>query len=58
MTTIHETFGVVRTDGTLEVEHKLEMPPGRVKVLAARAVRSQPTPNLPATTVVTVAGPP
>lgn len=32
MTTIHETFGVVRPDGTLEVEQKLEVPPGRVKV--------------------------
>ena len=32
--------------------------PGRVKRLAARVVARQPTPNLPATTVVTVAGPP
>jgi len=32
--------------------------PGRVKRLAAHVVRRQPTPNPPATTVVTAGGPP
>ena len=48
MTTIHETFGVVRPDGTLEVEHKLEVPPGRVKV----RVESIETPAAPKESLV------
>lgn len=48
MTTIHETFGVVRPDGTLEVKHKLEIPPGRVKV----RVESIEIPALPTETLV------
>lgn len=32
MATVLETFGVVRADGTLELEHKLAVPPGRVRV--------------------------
>ena len=31
-TTILETFGTVRADGTLELDRKLTIPPGRVKV--------------------------
>jgi hypothetical protein len=31
-TMILETFGVVRADGTLELDQKLTIPPGRVKV--------------------------
>ena len=31
-TTILETFGVIRSDGTLELEQKLAVLPGRVKV--------------------------
>jgi hypothetical protein len=32
MNTVLETFGTVRADGTLELEQKLAVPPGRVKV--------------------------
>jgi hypothetical protein len=32
MTTIVETIGVVRSDGTLELPQKLAVPPGRAKV--------------------------
>jgi hypothetical protein len=31
-TTVFETYGVIRSDGTLELEQKLAGPPGRVKV--------------------------
>ena len=31
-TAILETFGMVRPDGTLELDQKLTVPPGRVKV--------------------------
>ncbi len=31
-TTIFETFGIIRPDGTLEVGQKLAVPPGPVKV--------------------------
>jgi hypothetical protein len=31
-TTILETFGVIRPDGTLELDEKMTVPPGRVKV--------------------------
>ena len=31
-TTILETLGTVRPDGTLELDQKLAVPPGRVKV--------------------------
>lgn len=32
MTTVLETFGTIRPDGTLELDQKLAGPPGRVKV--------------------------
>jgi hypothetical protein len=38
-----ETFGVVRADGTLELEQKLAVPPGRVKV----RVESMEAPVMP-----------
>ena len=47
-TTITETFGVVRADGTLEVEQKLPVPPGRVKV----RVESMEPPVMPLETLV------
>ena len=31
-TTIVETLGVIRADGTLELDQKVDVPPGRVKV--------------------------
>ena len=32
MTTVVETFGIIRADGTLELDQKLAGPPGRVRV--------------------------
>ena len=43
MTTILETFGIIRPDGTLELEQKLAVAPGRVKV----RVESMETPVMP-----------
>lgn len=41
MTTVIETFGTIRPDGTLELEQKLTGPPGRVRV----RVESIPAPD-------------
>ena len=45
---IVETSGIVRPDGTLELDHKLTVPPGRVKV------RLEPveTPTAPTETLI------
>jgi hypothetical protein len=32
VTNVFETYGIIRPDGTLEVAHKLAVPPGPVKV--------------------------
>ena len=47
-TTVFETFGVIRADGTLEIEQKLAVPPGRVKV----RVESMEAPVMPTETMV------
>jgi hypothetical protein len=47
-TTVLETYGVIRADGTLELEQKLAVPPGRVKV----RVESMETPVMPTETLV------
>ena len=46
-TTVLETYGVIRADGTLELEQKLAGPPGRVKV----RVESVDTPAPPTETL-------
>ena len=47
-TTVLETFGVIRADGTLELEQKLAVPPGRVRV----RVESMEAPVMPTETMV------
>ncbi len=46
--TILEMLGIVRSDGTLELDQKLTVPPGRVKV----RVESVETPATPTETLV------
>jgi hypothetical protein len=48
MVTILETLGTVRADGTLELDQKVTVPPGRVKV----RVESVETPVQPTETLV------
>jgi hypothetical protein len=44
-TTVVEMSGIVRADGTLELDHKVAVPPGKVKVRVESVAASQEAPE-------------